>query len=358
MSKRVLLGMSGGVDSSTSAIILKEKGYEVVGATMKLWENEEKKELEAIEDAKKVCEKLGIEHHIIDLKKEFKEKVMNNFICTYMCGKTPNPCIECNKFMKFDKFYEIAKSLNCEYIATGHYAKIEYSKKYNQYVLTKSNEEKKDQTYFLYGIKKEIIPYIIFPLSEFKEKEEIREIAEMNNLNVAKKKESQEVCFIPNNNYIDFLKTNYTYFSKENKPGNIVLENGEILGKHNGIINYTIGQRKGLGISYKEPLYVIGINKSKNTVIVGTEEKLYKKELEANDLNFLLDIDLKEKIEIKAKIRYRSKEATAFLEIKEGKALLKFKEPQRAITPGQSVVFYLDNIVLGGGKIIENTEIL
>ena len=350
MKKRVLLGMSGGVDSSTSAVILKEKGYEVVGATMRLWENGETEEPDSIKDAKKVCDKLGIEHHVIDLRKEFKENVIDNFICTYLCGKTPNPCVECNKYMKFDMFYKFAKKLNCDYIATGHYAKIEYSEKYNEYVLVKSNEEKKDQTYFLYGINKEILPHIIFPLSEFSNKDEIRNIAEKNCLEVAKKKESQEVCFIPDNDYAGFLNRNCNKLN--NKKGNIILNNGKILGKHSGIINYTVGQRKGLGISYTEPLYVLRIDKDNNNVIVGTEKELYSKTLKANELNFLLDIDLTKKIEVKAKIRYRAKEAFAALNIKDNYALVEFKEPQRAITPGQSVVFYLDNIVLGGGKII------
>ena len=352
MNKRVLLGMSGGVDSSTSAVILKEKGYEVVGATMRLWEDNTNEEPDSIQDAKRVCEKLGIEHHVIDLRKEFKENVIDNFICTYMCGKTPNPCVECNKFMKFDMFYKCAQKLNCEYIATGHYAKIEYSEKYGEYVLTKSNEEKKDQTYFLYGINKEILPHILFPLSEFENKEEIRDIAEKNGLGVAKKKESQEVCFIPDNNYVGFLTRNCNAFKQKNKSGNIVLNNGEVLGKHSGIINYTVGQRKGLGISYKEPLYVLKLDKEKNNVIVGTEKELYSKVLKANELNFLLDIDLTKKIEVKAKIRYRAKEAVATLEVNNDLATLEFEEPQRAITPGQSVVFYLDNIVLGGGKIL------
>lgn len=352
MNKRVLLGMSGGVDSSTSAIVLKEKGYEVIGATMRLWENG-KEETESIKDAKKVCDKLGIEHHVIDLRKEFKENVIDNFICTYMCGKTPNPCVECNKFMKFDMFYKYAMELNCMYIATGHYAKIEYSEKYGQYVLTKSNEEKKDQTYFLYGINKEILSHILFPLSEFDNKEEIRKIAEKSGLEVSKKKESQEVCFIPDNDYVGFLERNQTDFKKKNKSGNIILNNGEVLGKHTGIINYTIGQRKGLGISYTEPLYVLKLDNENNNVIVGTEKELYSNILKANELNFLLDIDLTTKINVKAKIRYRAKEAEAALEVKDGIATLEFKEPQRAITPGQSVVFYIDNnIVLGGGKII------
>ena len=389
MNKKVLLGMSGGVDSSVSAILLKQQGYEVIGATMRLWEapiakenNNLKNEVnilqdeapekvsDAINDAKKVCENLGIEHHVIDLRDEFKEKVINNFICTYMCAKTPNPCVECNKFMKFKAFYEFAQKLGCEYIATGHYAKIEYSEKYNQYVLKKANAQGKDQSYFLYGIDKKILPHILFPLADFEDKEDIRKIAEENGLEVARKKDSQEVCFIPDNDYIGFIKNNKeiaqsklknTKRLKANSPennnsfdkvGNIVLQNGEILGKHNGLINYTVGQRKGLGISYKEPLYVLKLSKEKNEVIVGVEKDLYSLKLEANELNFLLDIDLSKEIEIEAKVRYRSLPAKAILKVENGTAKVKFLNPQRAITPGQSVVFYLNNVVLGGGKIL------
>ena len=421
MKSKVLLGMSGGVDSSVSAILLQKQGYEVIGATMRLWEenensdskkiianndcketleNSENKQNNAVKDAKKVCEKLGIKHYVIDLREEFQKRVVDNFICTYLCAKTPNPCVECNKFMKFDAFYKFAKELGCEYIATGHYAKSFYSDKFKQYVLAKADAIEKDQSYFLYGINKEIIPYIIFPLAEFKDKSEIRKIAEKNGLEIAKKKDSQEICFIQNNDYISFLKqysnieklsdenllagtnnvknSSYNYYDKENNKaennkgkttkgeGNIVLNNGEIVGKHTGLINYTIGQRKGLGVSYKEPLYVLKLNKDKNEVIVGTEKELYTDELMANELNFLIDIDSlknvsmlqnkeqnieQQEIEIEAKIRYRSKPAKATLKIENDIAKLKFSEPQRAITPGQSVVFYLNNIVLGGGKI-------
>lgn len=342
--KKVLLGMSGGVDSSVSAIILQKQGYEVIGLTMILCGNESSV---SIEDAKKVCEKLKIEHHVVDLRKEFKNNVIDKFICSYAQAKTPNPCIECNKHIKFGEFYKIAQDLNCDCIATGHYAKIEYSEKYKEYVLTKSNSEKKDQTYFLYGIDKEILPKIIFPLADFEDKKEIRKIAEENGLLIARKKDSQEICFIPNNDYINFLKEN----NIKSEKGKIVLRNGEILGEHEGFINYTIGQRKGLGISYKVPLYVLELDNMKNEVIVGTEKELYNNELEANDLNFLVDIDLSKPIEVKAKIRYRAKEAEAILKVENNIAKVTFKEPQRAITPGQSVVFYKDNIVIGGGKI-------
>lgn len=269
-----------------------------------------------------------------------------------MCGKTPNPCIECNKFIKFGAFYKLAKEYGCEYIATGHYAKVEFSEKYNQYVLKKSKVENKDQTYFLYGINKEILPNILFPLSDFDDKDEIRKIALEQGLEVAKKKDSQEICFIQNNNYIEFLKEEKKEEFESEKEGKIVLKNREILGKHNGLTNYTVGQRKGIGISYKEPLYVLRLDNEKNEVVVGTERELYSKELKANELNFLLNMDLGTELEIEAKVRYRSKPAKATLEIENEIAKVTFKEPQRAITPGQSVVFYLNNIVLGGGKII------
>lgn len=387
MNKKVLLGMSGGVDSSVSAILLQKQGYEVIGATMRLWEDEkvEKENNEensenskinksektmdnsvdsSISDAKKVCEKLGIEHHIFDLREEFKKRVVNNFICTYMCAKTPNPCVECNKFMKFDAFYKIAKELGCEYIATGHYAKCFYSEEFKSYVLTKADAEEKDQSYFLYGIDKEILPHVIFPLSDFNNKEEIRKIAEENGLEVAKKKDSQEVCFIPDNDYIGFLRREHAKDNenimndiklKENivsKNGNIVLSSGEVVGKHTGLVNYTVGQRKGLGVSYKEPLYVLKLDKEKNEVVVGIEKELYTDTLYANELNFLLNIEDINNLEIEAKIRYRAKPAKAILNVENGIAKVKFYEEQRAITPGQSVVFYLNNIVLGGGKII------
>ena len=206
----------------------------------------------------------GIPHYTIDCKTEFKEKVINNFIQEYEKARTPNPCIECNKYLKFGSFYQKAKELECDYIATGHYASIEFSENYKQHVLKRCKEEKKDQTYFLYTIPKEILSNIIFPLQKYNNKEEIRKIASENNLNVAQKKDSQEICFIPDNNYQNFLKE---YGKTKQSVGNIVLKNGKILGRHKGLINYTIGQRKGLGIAYSEPLYVIELNKQKRMLI-------------------------------------------------------------------------------------------
>lgn len=359
MSKgKVLIGMSGGVDSSVSALLLKQAGYEVIGATMRLWEDKEKPEIEdgccsnrAVYDAKRVCDKIGIPHYTLDCREIFKDKVIDNFVHCYSCAKTPNPCIECNKYLKFDVFYQKALELECDYISTGHYAKVEFSEKYNQYVMKKSEENKKDQTYFLYSINKEVLPKLIFPLEHFKDKSEIRKIAEENGLTVAQKPDSQEVCFIPDNNYVGFLEEN---MKQKIVEGSIAMKDGTILGQHSGLIHYTVGQRKGLGIAYSEPLYVLKLDKEENEVVVGIEKELYANTLHANELNFLLDIDLSNPIEVMAKIRYRAKPAKAILyPIENGKVKVEFIESQRAITPGQSVVFYIeDDVVLGGGKII------
>lgn len=344
--KKVLLGMSGGVDSSVAAILLKKEGYEVIGATMILQENQSK---QTILDAKKVCEKLEIPHHVIDFTKEFKKYVIEDFITCYQCAKTPNPCIECNRYLKFDLFYQKAKELGCDLIATGHYAKVEFNEKYKQYVVKKSNAQKKDQTYFLYQITKEILPYIIFPLGEFKDKNEIRNIAEENGLLVAKKPDSQEICFIPDNNYANYLLKEQQELPKK---GKIVTKKGDILGEHQGLIYYTVGQRKGLGISYQEPLYVLALDSTKNEVIVGTEEELYEKEILLQKVHYLFTIAPEEMGNLTAKVRYRAKEAKVkLIKVDEKTMKVEFDEPQRAITPGQSIVFYLDDIVVGGAKI-------
>ncbi len=340
---KVLLGMSGGVDSSVSASLLKKQGYDVIGCTMILYGEEGK----AVEDAKKVCETLGIPHYTFDFKKEFNCYVIQKFIEEYKIARTPNPCVECNKRIKFGIFFEKAKELGCDYIATGHYAKTEFSKKYSQYVLRKSEEERKDQTYFLYNIPKEELKHIIFPLQEYKNKEETRKLAEKEGLEVAHKKDSQEICFIKDNDYKKFL---LEHMEENPKEGNIKLKTGEILGKHKGLINYTVGQRKGLGISYSYPLYVIDLDYKNNEVILGKEEDLYSNKLFAKDLNF--QVELEDEFECFAKIRYRSKEAKAIVKKTEDRAEVEFIEPQRAITKGQSVVFYdEEGIVLGGGVI-------
>ncbi len=349
--KKILLGMSGGVDSTVSAILLKKAGYEVIGITLNLFPNSSCCSYIEVKD---ICKKIGIPHYILEAKEEFKKRVIDDFICCYSNCLTPNPCIECNKYLKFGLMFEKAKELGCEYIATGHYAKIEESKKYGQLVLKKADAEKKDQTYFLYTIPQELLKHIIFPLQNYTSKEDTRKIAKENKLTVAEKKDSQEICFIPNNSYQDFLKK---HMEIEPEQGNIVLTTGKILGKHKGLINYTIGQRKGLGISYKEPLYVVKLDNKQNEVIVGTEKDLYRNELNAKDINWIIPVEKTEKqgkIECYAKIRYRAKQAKATIHIqKDNTVKVEFEEPQRAITAGQAVVFYdEEGIVLGGGKII------
>lgn len=252
--------------------------------------------------------------------------------------------------MKFGIMNEKAKELGCNYIATGHYAKTEYNQEYNRWVLKKSRAGKKDQSYVLWSIPKELIKHIIFPLAEFENKEEIRKIAQENNLEIANKPDSEDICFIPDGDYKKFLENN---FNIKPKPGNIVTKKGEILGKHNGLYNYTIGQRKGLGIAYKAPLFVIDFNKEKNEVIVGEENEIYKTEMYVNEINLLLIDELKGKLDVTVKTRYSSKEEKATIEMAgTDKIKVNFAKPVARITPGQSAVFYKDDIVVGGGKII------
>lgn len=336
----VAVAMSGGVDSSVAACLLLEQGYEIFGITMQLLDDENTNR--SIKDAKKVCDVIGIKHFVIDLKKEFKEIVIKNFIEAYHAGKTPNPCIICNKYFKFGLFFDKAKQLGADKIATGHYAIIKNNK------LIKSEVENKDQSYFLYGINKEILPYIIFPLAAYHNKEEIRQIARNYQLPISEKKDSQEICFIPNDDYKYFLKNTTPLHEK---AGNICLEDGKTLGMHTGLTNYTIGQRKGLNIAYKEPLYVLKIDNIKNEIIVGPNSALYHTQLIASSINQLEPFPNK----AFAKVRSRStpEEVTiAFLD--KSKILVNFKKEQRAITPGQSIVFYnSENMCLGGGIIEE-----
>ncbi len=333
---RVLLGMSGGVDSSVSAYLLKQEGYEVIGITMILFNDESTTQ---IEDAKKVCQKLGIEHHVVDYKQEFKDIVIKDFIENYLNAKTPNPCIVCNKFFKFGLLWDKAKELKCEYIATGHYADIK-----DGHIC--KIDSPKDQSYFLYQIKKEIIPHILLPLNKYNNKEDIREIAKREQLvEVSEKKDSQDICFIKTD-YTDFLEQNLDILPPK---GNMVLKTGEIIGEHKGIIYYTIGQRKGLGISYKYPLYVISIDKTNNQIILGKEEDLYTDTVYITNTNILVD---KLPKEATGKIRYKSNLVPCNISIIDDNNIkVTFHTKVRSATLGQSLVLYDKDILLGGGII-------
>jgi tRNA (5-methylaminomethyl-2-thiouridylate)-methyltransferase len=339
--KRVLLGMSGGVDSSVAAYLLKQQGYEVVGVTIDLFDGNKEEgctSSHAINDASKVCKLLDIEHYVVEYKCAFKKHVIDYFIKNYKEGKTPNPCIECNKYIKFGLLWKEAQKLNCDYIATGHYAKRE-----GMYL--KRIDSIKDQSYFLYQINKGVIPHILFPLSNYRNKEDVRAIAAQLNLVVKDKKDSQDICFIEEKDYKKFLQNNKV----EAKEGNFILKDGRILGRHKGITNYTIGQRKGLGISYSIPLYVIKIDSLTNDIIVGGIDELYANEAIITDCNLLVD-ELPRFA--KAKIRYKASfEECEIINLHNGDLKIVFTNKVKAVTPGQSLVLYDKDVVLGGGII-------
>lgn len=340
--KTVAIGMSGGVDSSVAACLLKDKGYNVIGVTLELLDNEETKK--SIEDAKAICKKIDIKHYVCDLKKEFKEEIVQNFITAYKQGKTPNPCVLCNRLFKFGLFYKKALELGADYISTGHYARVKNNR------LMMSLADGKDQSYFLCQIKKEILPKVLFPLNEFQSKEEIRTLARKYRLPVSEKKDSQEVCFIPNDDYKTFLKKN----GQEEEEGKIILTDGTVLGNHKGLFNYTIGQRKGLNISYKEPLYVIQLDIKNNNLIVGTNNELFNQELIATNMNYLVEKDEFFKTKLFAKIRSRGNlEEVDTVTEEQNRLKIKFKDKLRAITPGQLIVFYNENKECLGGAYIE-----
>jgi len=355
---KVVVAMSGGVDSSVAAALLKEQGYEVIGITMQLQPSDRLAEvadrfggccgLGAVADAKRVAYGLDIPHYVVNFRDVFERYVIADFCREYSLGRTPNPCIRCNQFVKFDALLKKARELGASLVATGHYARIENGNGKSRYLLKKSADRRKDQTYVLYVMTQEQLHSSLFPLGSLT-KEEVRRIAEQLELPVAGKPESQEICFVPDNNYAGFLKE---YTGAVAAPGLIVDQQGNVLGRHRGIASYTIGQRKRLGIANREPLYVVAIDQEKNTITVGGKEEVYATELTACKLNWISVGKLEGTLKVKAKIRYLHPEAEATVTPSgENEVRVRFKEPQMAIAPGQAIVFYDGDTVVGGGSI-------
>ncbi len=349
--------MSGGVDSSVAALLMKEQGYECVGCTMRLHDEgpaDEEAEgtccsLKDVEDARNVAYRLGMDYYVFNFREEFREKVIQPFIESYRQGRTPNPCILCNRFMKFDKLFDRAKVLDCDVIVTGHYVRIDYRD--GRYRLLKAADESKDQSYVLYGMTQEQLAHASFPLGGFR-KQEARAIAEKNGFVNADKPDSQDICFVPDGDYAAVIEQ---YSGASEQPGDFVDTAGRVLGHHKGISHYTIGQRKGLGLPLQTPVYVQRLDVEKNEVVLGSNEELFHRELTASEMNWIAGKAPADSLRAYAKIRYRHKEQPCqVIPLGENRIQVIFEEPQRAITPGQAVVLYDGDEVLGGG-IIDGT---
>lgn len=352
MSKKALIAMSGGVDSSVAAAIAKEKGYDCIGVTMNLsTENVDEKSCctsKDIEDARGVAEKLNMPYYVFDFKDDFDNKVVKKFVNTYLDGGTPNPCVDCNRYIKFEQLMNKMEELGYEYVVTGHYAKVEYNDETKRYILRKGADESKDQSYVLYSLSQYQLSHTLFPLGDFS-KSEIRNLAIENGFDNAEKKESQDICFVPDGNYAGFIEK---YRNQKSKCGKFVLKDGTVVGKHSGIIRYTIGQRKGLGISYGKPLFVCSKCIETNTITVGDECELFSDTLRAGNINLISVEKIEGSMRCKAKIRYRQKEEWATVTQEGNELLVVFDEKQRAIAKGQAVVLYDGDIVIGGGTIL------
>lgn len=356
-NKKALIAMSGGVDSSVASLLIKEAGYECTGITMKLYDNEDIGEEKTntccsdddIADARAVCNKLGIPYYVFNFRDSFNEEVISRFIKAYENGSTPNPCIDCNRYIKFDRLMLRMKELKMDYVVTGHYARIEFDEKLNRFILKKAVDDTKDQSYVLYSLTQEQLKHTLFPLGSMN-KAEARKIAEEHGFINAKKHDSQDICFVPNGKYAEFIEQ---YTGKKYKNGDFVDKNGNVLGEHKGIIRYTIGQRKGLGLALPAPMYVCEKDLVNNKVILGSNDDLFSSELYAENINLITCDKITEPMRVKAKVRYNQKEQYATVEqISEDMLHIVFDEPQRAISKGQAVVMYDGDVVVGGGTII------
>lgn len=354
---KIAVAMSGGGDSSVAAALLKGEGHDIIGVTM-LLQPQAKREpdgngdggggLDAVADARKVAHRLGIPHHVMNFRDIFARKVIADFCQEYRRGRTPNPCIRCNRYIKFGALLERAREMGADFIATGHYARIEPDEATGAYLLKKGIDARKDQSYFLCRLTREQLRHTLFPIGSYT-KDRVREMAGELGLPVAARPESQEICFIPDDDYPGFLKG---YIPQAVAPGPILDEQGTVLGQHRGITGFTIGQRQGLGIAAREPLYVTAIEPERNAVVVGTREATYGRELIASDLNWIAVAPPQHPLKVKAKVRYRHPEAEALVTPRDTDSVyVKFTEPQMAITPGQAIVFYEGDTVIGGGTI-------
>lgn len=353
--KSVLIGMSGGVDSSVAAALLKEQGYRVIGATMRLWTYSDSCDVRkhegccaesAVEDARRVCDKLGIDFYVMNFKGMFRDKVVDYFVDEYTHGRTPNPCIACNKYLKFDALLKKALAMEIDYVATGHYAKIEQDEN-GKYILRASEAAKKDQSYVLYNFTQEQLAHTLMPLGAY-DKDWVRKKAEELGLGVAHKRDSQEICFVEDDDYAKFI-TDYSDYKP--REGDILDVNGNVIGRHRGIIYYTIGQRKGIG-AYGRPMFVMKIDAENNIITLGEKGMEFSNELTASDVNFISGEFPAVETKITARIRYQAPAVgTALIPLENNRVRLKFDNPVRAVTPGQAVVFYDGDIVLGGGTV-------
>lgn len=355
MAEKVLVAMSGGVDSSVAAYLLQQQGYACIGVTMRLYENETAGiprghtccSLDDVEDARAVAYDLGMPYYVLNFTEEFDEKVIRKFVQVYQNGGTPNPCIDCNRYLKFDHLLNRARELGCDYIATGHYVQ-RWQDENGRWGLRKNDDPGKDQSYVLYSLTQDQLAHTLFPLGGM-HKDAVRAIAEEQGLCNARKHDSQDICFVPDGDYVSFLRQ---YGGVEPVPGDFLDSEGRVLGRHRGMECYTIGQRKGLGVSANAPLYVLGKDPDRNAVILGEDNRLYTRELTAERVNWLSVPEPDRPLSVTAKTRYSQREAASTVEPLPGGCIrMVFTEPQRAVTPGQAVVFYDGDLVLGGGTI-------